>query len=70
MWPDVYPAVQLFIDVLTQWRVSMTGLTGIDYIALFAVMDIRDIPRAERSAMFDDIREMEGAVLAHVRRQK
>jgi hypothetical protein len=70
VWPDVWPALTLFIDVLTQWRMSMNGVTGLDYTALAAVMGIRGIADADRGALFDDIRIMESAALAHMRRPK
>lgn len=58
-------AVQLFIDMDTQWRRGgMSGArSGMDYTALPLVFDIRGIPKKQRAQMFDDLRVMEVAAL-------
>lgn len=62
--------VALFIDLMTQWRMGMAGPVGLDYTAIPAVMDLRDIPREERSELFDDLRVMESAALEQLRSTK
>jgi hypothetical protein len=70
VWPDCWTSVSLFVDLLTQWRVGPAGHLGIDYTAIPVVMDLRDIPREERSAVFDDLRVMECEALKKMRRKK
>lgn len=59
MWPDTERSIHLFIDLATQWRVGMSGATGLDYAAIPPVLDMRGIPAPERGALFDDLRLME-----------
>lgn len=63
VWPDCWPAFELFSQCRTQWRVAMAGYTGLDYTAVLALMDLHDIPRADRRALLDDIQHMEAAAL-------
>ncbi|QRN55915.1 DUF1799 domain-containing protein [Dyella caseinilytica] len=61
--PDNLAAVNVFIAMATQWRVSMGGPIGLDYNALPAVMRLVGVPRAEQSDTFECIRTMEGEAL-------
>ena len=65
VWPDNMPSVEIFVDLMTQWRrAGMTGVrSGLDYAVLPAVFAIRGIPKKQQPALFDDIRVMEVAVL-------
>lgn len=65
VWPDNMPAVEVFIDLMTQWRrAGMAGVrSGLDYAVLPAVFAIRGIQKKQQPAIFDDIRVMENAVL-------
>ena len=69
VWEENWPAVELFLRVqtqwrVTQWRVGMNGPVGLDYgavqwvISLYAVQDPR--------AALEDLQIMEAAVLAAV----
>lgn len=50
----------------TQWRIGMSGATGLDYVALQSVMRLMAIPRKAWPEMFEDIRTMEEAALAEM----
>ncbi len=65
VWPDNMPSVEVFIDLMTQWRrAGMAGVrSGLDYAVLPAVFAIRGIPKKQQPTIFDDIRVMENAVL-------
>lgn len=56
----------MFIDLDTQWRHGMAGRTGIDYQAIPTLFALRQIPRARRAALFDDLRVMERAALDEI----
>lgn len=59
----------MFVCLSTQWRMSPTGhLIGLDYAAIPAVLELLDLPRAERAELFSDLRVMEHAALKEVRR--
>jgi hypothetical protein len=63
VWPDCWPAFDLFAQCRTQWRVAMGGPTGLDYVAVLALMDLHGIKRRKRRKLLDDIQHMEAAAL-------
>lgn len=65
VWPDCMTAVEVFIDMDTQWRrAGMSGArVGMDYTALPVVFGIRGIPKKQWRSLFDDLRVMEVAVI-------
>ena len=67
VWPDNLDAVNVFIGMATQWRPSFGGVIGLDYGALPAVLDMLEIARKKRAAVFDDLRVMEDAALETIR---
>lgn len=42
----------VFIGLNTQWRYSMSGLTGIEYTSIKPVMDAMEVPEVDRPDMF------------------
>lgn len=66
VWPENWPAVQLFAALGTQWRIAHCGRTGLDYNALPVVMRLQQIPRAHWPDLFDAIRTMEDAALTEM----
>ena len=61
VWPENWPAVEMFLRCQTQWRTSMNGVVGIDYGALawlFRLYEVED-PRS----LLEDLQVMEGAVM-------
>lgn len=67
LWPDNVLAVNAFAALSTQWRMSMSGPTGLDYNAIPNVLRLTGIPRAEWPEVFDGIRICEGAALKKMR---
>lgn len=67
VWPDNADALNVFIGMATQWRPSFGGVIGLDYAALPAVLDMLEITRKKRAAVFDDLRVMEDAALEKIR---
>lgn len=60
--PEAWPTVQLWLRVQTQWRTSMGGFVGLDYPAVFAVMDRARIEDND-GQLFEGLQVMEFAVL-------
>jgi len=60
----------LWLGVRTQWRVGMSGATGLDYTAVLA--DLRElVPDAtERRATYEDIKAMEAVTLEEWAKQR
>lgn len=63
VWPENERAVAIFLDLGTQWRHGMGGVTGLDYSALWTPIRLRRVPRDEWQEVFEGIRIMERAVL-------
>jgi hypothetical protein len=65
VWPDNIRSVEVFVDLMTQWRCAgMAGVRiGLDYAVLPVVFGIRGIPKKQWPALFDDLGVMEVAVL-------
>lgn len=64
VWPDCWPAVELWFVLQTQWRVGPAGPIGLDYNVLPWVMRQCGIRSSEqRAALFEDLRVMERAAL-------
>jgi hypothetical protein len=70
VWPDNLPAVNLFIAMGTQWRVGMSGVTGLDYNALPAVMRMTGVKSSDMAEVFNDLRVLEDAALEKMRAKK
>lgn len=63
LWPENWPAFELFSQLQTQWKVGMAGPTGLDYATLFLLMDRHALAGAAWWQMFDDIRLCEATAL-------
>lgn len=60
----------MFIACATQWRVGMSGPTGLDYSAVQSVFRIMGVLRSDWPQVFDDLRIMEDAALEVMRKEK
>jgi hypothetical protein len=67
VWPDNWPAFVLFSRVQTQWRQSHNGPTGLDYSAVYPLLDRSASEQDDWDQMLDDIRTMELAALEQIR---
>jgi len=66
-WPEHQAALSVFYKLTTQWRTGFAGATGLDYGALPTVFRLAGVPRADWSALFEDIRVMERGALHYMR---
>jgi Phage related hypothetical protein (DUF1799) len=62
-WPDNATAVHLFCRIGTQWRVGAGGCTGLDYCAVYPLMDRLQLDPMDWDLLLDDIRTLENAAL-------
>lgn len=62
-WPDTQMAVETFSAVRTQWRVGMNGATGIDYSAVYPLMERLGLAANDWNALFHDLRLLESEAL-------
>ena len=54
----------------TQWRIGMSGATGLDYTTLTQVMRMCGVKAANRADVFADVRTLEDAALETMREAK
>lgn len=70
LWPDNVEAALLFISVATQWRVSASGVTGLDYNVLFSKMGRMGLTPERYDELEDEVRTMECAAMEMMRAEK
>jgi len=70
IYPDNFLSVSIFLDLLTQWRTGMSGVTGLDYNAIPAVLNLRKVKSKDREEVFECVKVMESAVLNRLRTLK
>jgi len=64
IWPENLPAVQVFLQMRTQWVLGgMSGRRGLCYESLPVVMRYAGIKKRQRAAAFAGVRIMEQAVM-------
>ncbi len=63
VWPENWPAVQMFLRLGTQWHVGMNGPTGLIYAALYPLLDRATTSPDEWNQLFDDVQHLERAAL-------
>lgn len=64
LWPDNVDTFNLWCQLQTQWRVGMSGATGLDYTAVAAYLrDVVGIKKKDLPERFAEIRAMEVATL-------
>jgi hypothetical protein len=67
VFPDNWKSFLVFRDMLTQWRIGMNGITGMDYTALPAIPAIKRMTEEEYEDCFFCLQIMERAAIKHVR---
>tara|TARA_B100001939_G_scaffold334768_1_gene336116 strand:+ start:823 stop:1095 length:273 start_codon:yes stop_codon:yes gene_type:complete len=68
VWPDNWPAVEMFLRCQTQWRTTMSGVCGLDYSAvewLFRLYGVED-----QRAVLEDLQVMEAAAVKVLNKEK
>jgi len=63
VWPENWPAIDLYVQYRTQWIQGPGGPTGLNYPVLLADLDRRGITNDERTEIMDSIRVIEDVVL-------
>jgi hypothetical protein len=70
VWAENMPAVNLFIDLCTQWRLGPNGPVGLDYNVLFHKLDRMKLKRAEYARLESGVRAMEDEALTVIWKRK
>ncbi|MDF4005322.1 DUF1799 domain-containing protein [Luteibacter sp. PPL552] len=70
LWPENWPAIQLFTRLSTQWRVGMNGPTGLDYNVVFHELDRTGVVGDDYDEMMAAIRVIESTALEEIHQQE
>lgn len=70
IFADTLQALNVFVAMGTQWRVGMSGATGLDYAVLPSVLRLLEVPRKQWRDLFDDLRVMEESALEQIHRKQ
>jgi len=70
VWDENFPAYNLFQQCQTQWNVSMSGVTGLNYPALQSVMIMTAIPTEKQPSRFEEVRFIESGFLSAISEQR
>jgi hypothetical protein len=68
VWPEAWPAVDLFLKVQTQWRGGASGIIGLDYTAVRWVMELYALN--DHRTMLEDLQVIEARVIETVNSRK
>ena len=63
IWPENLQAIKLFSSLSTQWRVGPGGASGLDYAAVYPLMDRLNLAPDEWDLLLSDVQTLEGAAL-------
>lgn len=66
VWPENWPAIDLYVKYRTQWIQGAGGPTGLNYVVLFDDLDRNGVEGEDRDRIMDGIRVIEDAVLDDV----
>ncbi len=61
VWPDNWPAVEMFLRCQTQWRTTSAGVCGLDYTAVLAVFRLYEVE--EPTTVLENLQVMEAAAV-------
>ena len=64
VWPEAWPAVDLFLKVQTQWRGGASGIIGLDYGAVRWVMQLYG--SEDDRELLEDLQVIEARVIEKV----
>lgn len=64
VWPEAWPAVELFLKVQTQWRGGASGIIGLDYTAVRWVMQLYGVE--DERELLEDLQVIEARVIEKV----
>ncbi|MHC8299616.1 DUF1799 domain-containing protein [Pseudomonas sp. ZS1P83] len=70
VWPDTWPAFQVFEAMSTQWRTGACGATGLDYTSIRDVAGFLGLTRVQATDIFQDLRIMEAEALRVMAEQR
>jgi hypothetical protein len=61
VWPENWPAVEMWLRIQTQWRTSVSGIVGLDYSVLPWLFTMYEVSTPRD--LLEDLQTMEASVL-------
>ena len=58
----------MFLRLQTQWRTSMSGVLGLDYVAVEWMLRLYEV--VDQRSMLEDLQVMEGAALTLINKKE
>lgn len=52
---ESWPALEIFLRCQSQWRYTMSGITGMDYTAVISVIELSCRKKRRRESLFRDV---------------
>jgi hypothetical protein len=63
-----WAVVEMFLRLQTQWRTSMSGVLGLDYVAVEWMLRLYGVE--DQRSMLEDLQVMEGAALTLINKNE
>ncbi len=68
MLEENWAVVEMFLRLQTQWRTSMSGVLGLDYVAVEWMLRLYGVE--DQRSMLEDLQVMEGAALTLINKNE
>jgi len=61
VWEENWLALEMFLRCQTQWRTTMSGVLGLDYVAVAWLLKLYEVKNTR--ALLEDLQVMEAAAM-------
>jgi hypothetical protein len=61
VWEENWLALEMFLRCQTQWRTTMSGVLGLDYVAVAWLLKLYEVENTR--ALLEDLQVMEAAAM-------
>ena len=68
MFEENWAVVEMFLRLQTQWRMSMSGVLGLDYVAVEWMLRLYGVE--DQRSMLENLQVMEGAALTLINKKE
>lgn len=68
MFEENWAVVEMFLRLQTQWRTSMSGVLGLDYVAVEWLLRLYGVE--DQRSMLENLQIMEGAALTLINKKE
>jgi Phage related hypothetical protein (DUF1799) len=68
VFEENWAVVAMFLRLQTQWRTSMSGVLGLDYVAVEWMLRLYEVE--DQRSMLEDLQVMEGAALTLINKKE